>query len=79
MPISLVKATFTTYHLKVNNGANKMKAYSVICVLASALTWFLTKSDSDLSFPIVLALCFIMPIVAESCGVMKKENRGTHL
>jgi hypothetical protein len=56
-----------------------MKAYLVISVLASALTWFLSKSDADLSFGAVFVLCLIMPIIADSCGVMKKEKTDSHL
>ncbi|CAL9956836.1 hypothetical protein VPHD85_0022 [Vibrio phage D85] len=49
-----------------------MKAYIVISLIASALSWFLCKKDPDLVFPILFVLFFIMPTVAESCGVLKK-------
>lgn len=56
-----------------------MKAYLVLSVFASALVWFISKHDVDLSFGAVFVLCLIMPVVAESCGVMKKENTGPHI
>ncbi|CAL9957431.1 hypothetical protein VPHK250G1_0025 [Vibrio phage K250 g1] len=49
-----------------------MKAYIAISLLSSALTWFVCKSDPDLAFPVMFIMCFIMPGIAESCGVLKK-------
>lgn len=56
-----------------------MKAYLVISALASALTWFLSGVDKDLSFGAVFVLCLIMPMIAESCGVLNKTKTGPSL